>query len=170
MWTDLAISGGLDLLRQGIAYNDAKKAADSKRAWQAYKNTMVQLSDANNQNIITTNENLARANSVEQAFSISRSEYLTSAQAEVSAAAAGAGGRSTNDVLFDIERNATSAQARRQQDLRDQYLQADNQRNQSRFQAAMSTDYSPIPEPNPATYMLNFATDAYKLYRSGTPK
>jgi hypothetical protein len=153
-----------------MAYKDAKESADAKRAWQGYKNAMIQISDQRNQNTITTNENLARRDSIDQEFSINRSEYLTSAQAEVSAAAAGAGGRSPNDVLFDIERNATSAQAKRKQDLADQYLQADNQRQQSSFQAAMAKDYSPIPEPNPATYMLNFATDAYKLYRSGTPK
>jgi hypothetical protein len=170
MWSDLAISGGLSLLRAGMDYSDAKKAADSKRAWQTYKNSMVQLSNQNNQNIITTNENIARAASVDQSFAIERSEYLTSAQAEVSAAAAGVGGRSPNDVLFDVERNASGAQARRKLDLQSQYLQADNQRKQSEFQAAQSMDYSPIPEPNPATYMLNFATDAYKLYRSGTPK
>jgi hypothetical protein len=131
---------------------------------------MVKLSDANNQNILTTNENLARANSIDQSFAIERSEYLTSAQAEVAAAASGTGGRSVNDVMFDIEHNAASAQARRKQDLEAQYLQIDNQRQQSRFQAAMSMDYSPIPEPNPATYMLNFATDMAKLGMSATPK
>lgn len=170
MWTDLAISGGLSLLRNGMAYSDAKKSSEAKQAWQSYKNTMTQLSNVNNQNIITTNENLARSKSIDQAFQIDRSEYITSAQAEVSAAASGTGGRSVNAVMFDIEHNASVAQSRRRQDLEDQYLQFDNQRQQSQFQAAMSMDYSPIPEPNPATYMLNFATDAYKLYKSGTPK
>jgi hypothetical protein len=170
MWTELAISGGLSLLQQGMAYKDAKAAADSKRAWQSYKNAMVELSNSSNQSILTTNAGLARDASSDQAFNISRSEYLTSAQAEVAAAASGTGGRSPNDVLFDIGRNADYAQHRRKQDLEAQYLQIDNQRQQSAFQAAMSKDYSPIPEPNPATYMLNFATDAYKLYRSGTPK
>lgn len=170
MWSDLAIGGGLSLLKQGVGYSEAKKAAEAKQAWQAYKNTMLELSNANNQNIITTNENLARRNSADQSFSIERSEYLTSAQAEVAAAASGTGGRSVNAVMFDIEQNATMAQAKRKQDLEDQYLQAENQRQQSNFQTALSHDYSPIPEPNPATYMLNFATDAYKLYKSGTPK
>jgi hypothetical protein len=165
----MALSGGLSLLREGMAYSDAKKTADAKRAWQAYRNTMVEISNQTNQNIITTNENIARGASIDQAFSIERSEYITSAQAEASAAASGTGGRSVNDVLFDIDRNASHAQAQRQRDLNAQYLQFDNQRQQSQMQAAMSKDYSPIPEPNPATYMLNFATDAFKLYKSGTP-
>lgn len=170
MWSDLALSGGLAALRTGMQYSDAAKAADAKRAWQGYKNSMTMLSNANNQNIATTNENIARRDSADQGFQISRSEYLTSAQAEVSAASAGVGGRSPNDVLFDVERNASSAQAKRQLDLQSQYLQIDNQRQSSEFQAASNMDYSPIPEPNPATYMLNFATDAAKLYQSGRPK
>lgn len=170
MWADLALSGGLAALRTGMQYSQAKEDAAAKKAWQDYKNTMVRLSDATNQNILTTNANLAYDNSQLQAFAIERSEYLTTAQAEVAAAASGTGGRSVNDVLFDVERNATMAQSRRKADLEAQYLQIDNQRQQSHFQAAMQMDYSPIPEPNPATYMLNFASDAYKLYRSGTPK
>jgi hypothetical protein len=153
-----------------MQYEQAKKDAEAKKAWQAYKNTMVQLSDANNQNTLTTNANLAFEQSALQAFSIERSEYITSAQAEVAAAASGTGGRSANAVLLDVERNATMAQSRRQGDLEAQFLQIDNQRRQSQFQAAMSMDYSPIPEPNPATYMLNFATDMTKLYQSGIPK
>lgn len=170
MWADLALSGGLAALRTGMQYKQAKEDAAAKKAWQEYKNTMVKLSDAANQNILTSNANIAYDNSQLQAFAIERSEYLTSAQAEVAAAASGTGGRSVNDVLFDVERNATMAQSRRKADLEAQYLQIDNQRTQSRFQAAMQMDYSPIPEPNPATYMLNFATDGYKLYKSGTPK
>lgn len=170
MWSDLALSGGLAALRQGTSFIQAQKDADAKRAWQEYKNTMLQMSGANNQNILTTNANIARNSSSEQAFQISRSEYLTSAQAEASAAASGTGGRSVNDVMFDIERNASFAQSRRKQDLENQYLQIDNQRQQTAFQVASQMDYSPIPEPNPATHMLNFATDITKLYQSSKPK
>ncbi|KRR22160.1 virion core protein, T7 gp14 family [Bradyrhizobium retamae] len=170
MWADLALSGGLAALRTGLSYSQAKKDAEAKQVWQAYKNTMTQLSNANNQNILTTNENIASAASREQAFQIERSEYLTSAQAEVAAAAEGVGGRSVNAVMFDVERNATMAQSRRKQDLQAQYLQIDNQRLQSDFQASMQIDYSPIPEPNPATYALNFATDMTKLWQSSKPK
>lgn len=170
MWSDLALSGGLAALRSGMQYSEAKKSADAKQAWQSYKNTMTQLSNANNQNTITTNENIQRKASVDQAFDIDRSEYLTSAQAEVSAAASGTAGRSVNAVQFDIERNASFAQSQRQNDLSAQYLQDDNSRQQSAFQAANQMDYSPIPQPNPATYMLNFATDASKLYMSSKPK
>lgn len=167
MWADMALNGGLSALRLGTSFLNAKKDAESKKAWQAYKNTMLQLTDANNQNILTTNENIARADSVQQAFQIERSEYLTSAQAEVAAAASGTEGRSVNAVMFDVERNATMAQSKRKRDLEARYLQIDNQRTQSSFQAAMQVDYSPIPEPNPATYMLNFATSVGKLFSTG---
>ena len=170
MWADLALSGGLAALRQGMAYSTAKKDAETKQKWQDYKNTMVSLSNANNQSTLNMNEAMATENSAKQAFAIERSEYLTSAQAEVSAAASGTAGRSVNAVMFDVERNATMAQTRRKSDLDAQYLQIDNQRTQSAFQAASAHDYSPIPMPNPATSMLNFATDMTKLYRSGQTK
>lgn len=170
MWAELALSGGLAALRTGMQYKQAKEDAEAKKAWQAYKNTMTQLSNANNQNILTTNENIAAGASRAQAFAIDRSEYLTSAQAEVAAAADGVGGRSVNAVMFDVERNATMAQSRRKQDLQAQFMQIDNQRKQSDFSAAMQMDYSPIPEPNPATYALNFATDMTKLWNSSKPK
>jgi hypothetical protein len=170
MWSDLALSGGLSALKNGMSFIQAGKDADAKRAWQSYKNAMTQLSGANSQNILTTNENMARENSADQAFQIGRSEYITNAQAEVSAAASNTGGRSVNDVLFSIDHNAADAQAKRKSDLQDQYLQIDNQRKQVAFQVATQMDYSPIPEPNPATYMLNFATDATKLYQSSKPR
>lgn len=169
MFSELALSGGLSALRTGTSFIQAQKDADAKKRWQDYKNAMTQLSDANNQNIITTNENMQRVASVNAGFAIDRSEYLTSAQAEVAAAAAGTGGNSVNDVMFDIERNATYAQSRREADLRNQYAQDDQQRKQSSFDAARQMDYSPIPEPNPATYALNFATDMTKLYKSSKP-
>jgi hypothetical protein len=170
MWADLALSGGLSALRQGVAYQQAEKDAQAKQAWQAYKNTMTKLSAAQSQNTLTTNENIVRATSRDQAFAIERSEYITSAQAEVAAAASDTGGRSVNAVMADVERNATMAQSRRKQDLQSQFLQIDNQRRQVDISAAMQMDYSPIPDPNPATYMLNFATDATKLYQSSKPK
>lgn len=170
MWGDLALSGGLAALRTGMQYSDAKKTADARQAWQNYKNTMTQIGGALNQNTLTANENIIRHQSADQAFDITRSAYLTSAQAEVSAAAAGVGGRSPNDVLFDIGRNEATAQAKRQMDLQSQYTQVDNEREQVAFQTASQMDYSPIPKPNPATYLLGFATDAMKLYKSGTPK
>ncbi len=170
MWAELALSGGLAALRQGNSYKTAKKDAEAKKAWQAYKNTMLELSGANAQNTFTTNENIARSNSSEQAFQIERSEYITSAQAEASAAASGTEGRSVNAVMFDVERNAASAQSRRRTDLEQQYLQIDNQRQQTAFQVATQMDYSPIPEPSAATHLLSFAGDMHKLYKSSQPR
>ena len=169
MGANLALSGGLAALRTGMSFMDADKTAKQKKVWQEYKNTMLKLSGANAQNTFTTNENIARESSAEQAFQIERSEYITSAQAEVAAAASGTEGRSVNAVMFDIERNAASAQSRRKQDLSNQYRQIDAQRQNSEWQVATQMDYSPIPEPNPATYMLNFAGDMHKLYRSSKP-
>jgi hypothetical protein len=165
MWADLAVSGVSSLVKQGVSYMQADADAKSKRAWQAYKNAMTKLADANNQNAITTNERLMEERISKQRFNINRSEYMTSAMAEASAAAEGTGGRSVNMVQFDVERNASMQQANLTADLEAQYVNADNQRMNSAFQAASSMDMSFIPSPNLATYALGFGNDIMKSYK-----
>jgi hypothetical protein len=164
MWANMAIDGGLSLLKNGVAYSNAKETAETQRAWQKYKNAMTRMADAMNQNALTVNENLARERAIKAKFEIGRSEHLTLGEAEVSAAAADTGGRSVNAVMFDLERNADVARNKVDADLEAQRLQIDHQREASAWQAATQIDYSPIPMPNKATYMLNFATDVTKSY------
>lgn len=165
MWADLAVQGLSSLVQKGVSYMQADEEAKAKRAWQAYKNTMVRLADANNQNAITTNERLMEERIGKQRFNINRSEYMTSAMAEANAAAEGTGGRSVNMVQFDVERNASMQQANLTADLEAQYVNADNQRMNSAFQAATSQDHTFIPSPNLATYALGFTTDLAKSYK-----
>jgi hypothetical protein len=73
-------------------------------------------------------------------------------------------------VQFDVERNASMQQARLTDDLEAQYLQVDQQRLNSAFQAATNQDFSFIPSPNMATYMLNFGTDLTNSYNKLTGK
>lgn len=164
MWADLALSGAQSLIKQGMSYDAASKKAKADRQWQAYKNAMTKLADANNQNAITTNEVLLEERVANQRFQIERSEYTTSAQAEAAAAATDTGGRSVDMVVFDIERNASMAQANVTSDLEAQYAQHDEQRRNSAFQAVMQQDHTYIPSPNLATYALGFATDMTNAY------
>lgn len=164
MFAEMALMGGLSLLKNGMSFQAASVEAKAKRQWQAYKNAMVKLQDAQNQNAITTNEVMLEGRVAEQRFQIKRSEYVTEAAAEASAAAADTEGRSVNMVMFDIERNASMQQARLTQDLEAQYAQFDQQRQSSAFQAALNTDYTFIPKPSLATYALGFATDMTNAY------
>ena len=125
------------------------------RAWQNYSNTMVRLSDAVNQNAITTNEILSEQAFAEQAIGIKQSNILTEAQAQVTAAAAGVKGVSVDDVMLDINRNAAEAENKRQNDLAASRLSFDAQRQNSAMSAAQSQDYSYIPRPKLGSYLLD---------------
>jgi len=170
MWADLAVNGMTSLFKNVGSYLQADKEAKAKRQWQEYRNAMTRLADANNQNAITTNERLMEERISTQRFMVRRSSYVTAAAAEASAAAENTAGRSVNMVQFDVERNASMQQARLTDDLEAQYLQADQQRLNSAFQAATNQDFSFIPSPNMATYMLNFGTDLTNSYSKLTGK
>ena len=168
MWADLAVSGLDSFFKRTGSYIQAEKEAKAKRQWQEWKNAMTRLADANNQNAITTNERLTEDRVSRQRFNVRRSSYMTAAQAEASAAAENTAGRSVNMVQFDIERNASMQQANLTADMEAQYAQFDNQRLSSAFQAAMNQDYTFIPSPNPATYMLGFSSDIVNSYKNLT--
>jgi len=163
MWSDLQMQGTASLVTSLGSYIAASKKAKSDKLWQDYNNKMTRLSDAQNQNALTVNENMMRERSALAEVQIRKSEMLTLGSAEVSAAATGTTGRSTRAVLFDIRRNAANASKARQQDLDYQYLGIDNQRQGSAMQAQANIDHTVIPKPNPATYILGFANDYAKL-------
>jgi hypothetical protein len=162
MWADnamLAVSG----LKSLVGYSDARKQAVQDKKWQNYNNAMVRIQDAGNQNAITTNENIAREKATSDKFAVRKSAYITKASAEVSAAAAGTTGRSVDIALYDIGRNEAMMIDSVGKDLEAQYLQFTNQREGSAMQAKTSQDFRGLPQPNAATYMLGFATDAYSI-------
>lgn len=166
MWADLAIQGGLAALRTGVSYRAAQKEAEAKKAMQKYKNAMAWLSNANNQNNLTTNQNMLVERNVEQNFLIDRSNYITSAKAEAAAAASGVGGRSVNMVMFDIDNNAAMQHARQRDDLEAQLEGIDAQRRSSAFQAKAQQDLTYIPEPSGAAFVLGLTNDLMGKYQT----
>lgn len=147
------------------SYITASKKAESDRKWQDYTNKMTRLINAQNQNSLTTNENMMHERQQVSRMNVAKSEYSTEASAEVAAAATGTVGRSVNMVLFDIARNAAGARSRIDRDENFQEAQIDNQRQQSEMQTAQQIDTRYIPDPNPATAMLGIASDMGKLWR-----
>jgi len=154
------LSFGLNMASAFGSYQADKASSKAARAWQAYSNTMTRLSDAVNQNSITTNEILSNQASADQAIGIKQSNILTQAQAEVSAAAAGVKGVSVDDVMKDINRNAAVAENARQNDLAASHLAFDQQRRSSSMSAAMQQDYSYIPRPKLGSYLLKAAASS----------
>lgn len=132
----------------------AGKQAKQDRMWQEYNNKMVKLQDAENQNVITTNDLMRRDRKHTQLQQIRMSENATLAGAEAAAAATGTIGNSVNAVLKDISTNAANAvsSVERDDDLQD--VQSMTQRFQSAFGAQMQLDRRVISGPSTASLML----------------
>lgn len=136
----------------------------AKAAWQKYSNTMTRLSDSVNQNVITTNELLAYDASQAESNQIKRDSLFTSAKIEVAAAAADTKGRSVNQAMFDVQRNAAARQSERQVSFKNQVLAFDQQRVSSRMSADASQDYSYLPKPKAASYILKAGMSMGQTY------
>lgn len=151
-------------------YQADKARNKAERAWQAYSNTMTRLSDSVNQNAITSNAILAMETSVAQGLQIERNAIDASAQVENDAAAAGVTGRSVNRVMFGVMRNAAERENERQINLRNSRLETDQQRLNSRMSAEMQQDYTYLPKPKLASYLLGAASGAGQTYMDNRNK
>jgi len=150
---------GLNLMKAGMQYNADKATYKANKAWQAYKNGMVDLSASEAQNTVTSNAILSSNAFVNQAVQLKKDTLITGAKTEVSAAAAGVKGRSVDLAVRSVLRNAANAEAQRQEDLRVSLLGFDQQRMNISMQAQMQKDYSYIPKPKAASYFLSAATN-----------
>lgn len=157
-WGSVFMKGLPGAVGSVVNYITASQDAKTQRKWQAYNNALVRLQNGMNQNAITTNEGMAVERASEAEYAIRKSEYITKASAEVSAAATGTTGRSVNAVLFDVGRNAAKASADKQRDLDYQMLGFQQQREQSNLQTEMQIDNSRIPGPNPADVVMGLTT------------
>ena len=91
-----------------VDYFNSRNQAKGMKAFQKYKNTMTMLSAAQSQNAITTNWLLERAAFAEQGIDLQKQSMITSARVESAAAGAGVKGRSVNQAMFDVARNAAN--------------------------------------------------------------
>lgn len=151
----LATKGLMEFASGFMSYRADKAASKAQRAWQAYSNTMVEIGNAVNQNAITTNEILANQAFADQDIQIQKGGLMAQAKAEVAAASAGVKGRSVNQAMFDVQRNAADREYQRQVSLKNATLAFDQQRLQSSMSAKLQKDYSYIPKPSPVSYFLN---------------
>ena len=151
MWQVAMMAG-----QAGLGFLQGRQQAKAQKAWQRYRNTMTNLSAAGAVNSINSNEQIFRDTSTMEAIDIKKSFLESTASNAVSAAAAGVKGRSVNQVLFDVKRNADMAEGNRQI----KYAQATNafqqQRQNAAMSAAMQQDYSYIPEPSAIGALLGF--------------
>lgn len=154
-WTSAQMGGTFMGFAQQIGgFIAASKQAAADKAWQKYNNTMLKLSNAINQNALTTNENIQREATLEKRYMIRKSEYTTLASASVAAAASGTIGRSVNSVMHDIKRNAALADAAAAQEFEYNKVAIDEQRRQSSMQTQMQMDLRSIQGPSPIALAL----------------
>lgn len=166
-WEDLipaAFDIGLSLFQDKKKFQAADEKADANIAWINYSNAMTDLSNSINQNAITTNEVLAVQASDLRALDISKVSIAQAAQANVVAAAAGVKGRSVNQSIFDIQRNAATADYNRVVELNNQFLAFDQQRLNSSMSARLNQNYSYVAKPSASTALLGSVSSALTPY------
>lgn len=166
MW----LQAGTAILKGVAGYIQSSREAKYKKALQEYNNKMLHLANAQNQNAIILNQNMAVERSLAAQFEISRSEYTTLGQATVSAAASGTAGRSVNQTMYQIQRSADEADSRRMSDLEAQMAGFQQQRLNSAMQASQQVDISFIPRPSPVSAMLGIGGDLSRIWQQHNPQ
>ena len=138
---------------------------------QAYNNKMARLSDAMNQNAITTNVSLAITRSAADSENIQRQGRGMIGSVISQAGATGTTGTSVTLAKQAVQAAEAGAQQQRELALRDTFLAADQQRRVSTFAADLQQDYSPIEKPSATKAfvgMLGTAAGAYASYASSS--
>ena len=153
------------------SYAADKARTTAQKAVQKYQNTMVNIADAMNQNVITTNTTLNIKQSARKAIALDRNELTAVGAATVNAAAAGVRGNSVDNTVDSIQRGAGLLEHQRELDLEQQFSQQFNQRLNSAFSAKQNQDRSYIAKPSLAGAMFgavqgNFA-DASSIDAKG---
>jgi hypothetical protein len=154
----------MSLLGAGSSYGSAAAEAKARKAMQVYNNKMAHIADAMNQNAITTNVTMAIQQSARQAPQLQQQAMQVTGQVEVQAAATDTVGRSVNQALKMVARGAANQEYARREDLKTQFLQADEQRRQSALSAKLQEDHSYIPKPNAASALFSAGTSILGAY------
>ena len=154
---------GFNLLSAFGQYSADKANYKAQKALQAYNNKMAKIANAINQNAITQNTTLAIQQSAKKAVYLRKDEITTLGSTAVAAAAAGVRGRSVQQTLTDVQRNAGLLEKQRVDDLEQYFLQADQQRLGSALSAAMNQDYSYIPKPSLTSYLFEAAGSSFSF-------
>lgn len=158
---------GLSILGQTDDYAMASAKAKVQKQMQDYNNKMARLSDAMNQNAITTNVSLAIQRSAMESESIQRQGRAEVGSVISQAGATGTTGTSVTLAKQAVQAAEAGAQYQRELALRDTFLATDQQRRASTFAADLQQDYSPIEKPSATKAfvgMLGTAAGAYAAY------
>lgn len=163
-WGWAAAGLGLSLLSMGASGSGSEAAAKAQAKYQAWKNAMAQISNAQTQNAITDNTVSQIQQSARQAMGIQRTGMEVQGASEVQAAAAGVTGKSVAATERHLERQTLNAEEGRRQTLQDMFANERIQRMNSSMQATLGQSYSYIPQPSAASSLLGFGAGVAKNY------
>lgn len=168
-WWMFGASVGLSLLGNMGSHQAAAKEAAARKKLQEYNNKMAHISDAMNQNAITTNVTQQIQKSAREAHVIQKKAMELTGAVDVQSASSQTVGRSVDLVMKDVARGAAQSEYTRSENLKAFFLQADQQRRQSALSAKMNEDHTYIPEPSAGMALLNVAKDALGAWGSAFP-
>lgn len=150
----LAAVLGIGALSTGYEYSMAKARAKAAEQAQVYNNKMARISNAMNQNAITTNVSQAIRMSARQAGQIQQQGQALASAVSTQAAATSTVGNSVQQSVLAARQSEASAEYSRQEALQASFVAADYQRMNSAMAANMAQDYSPIEKPNAGMYAM----------------
>lgn len=162
-------SAGLSILGQMDDYAMSSAKAKVQKQMQAYSNKMARLSDAMNQNAITTNVTLAIQRSAMESESIQRQGRAAVGSVISQAGATGTTGASVTLAKQAVQAAEAGAQYQRELALRDTFIATDQQRRASTFAADLQQDYSPIEKPSATKAFVGMLATAAGAYASYAP-
>lgn len=169
MWWEIA-SIGMSALGIGASGSAGAASAKAQEKYQAWRNAMAQISNAQTQNAITDNTVSQIQQSARVAMGIQRTGMEATGASEVQAAASGTTGNSVAATERNIERQTLHAEENRRQTLQDVFANERIQRTNSSMQANMGQSYSYIPQTNSASSMLGLGAGIAKNYGSDIGK
>lgn len=161
------IQAGANFFSALMSYGADKAAAKAQRAFQKYRNTMTQLSNALAQDAITSNELISNEQFRRQALQIQSTYQEAAGATQVQAGASDTAGRSVDRSMFLLEQSRDMAEAVRQENLINSWTAFDQQRQNAAMSAAMQQDYTYIPKPNLASYLFKSAMNAAQIGMQG---
>ena len=140
--------------------------AKLQKSVQAYTNTINALGAAQANNATTLNEIAAR-DATDTQREVNQIQALKQeSSADVSSAAAGVGGNTTELITRDLEASAARANKVRLDTLENQYIAYGQERRNTAVAAATNRDVSVIPRPNLGSALLGLTTQAVGIYDS----
>lgn len=139
------------------SFSGDRAQAKAQKRIRAYRNKMANISNAINQNAITTNTTLTIQQSARQAALMRTEDIKVLGSNRVAAAAAGVKGNSVNATLIDAQKDRGMLEQMRREDLQTFFDQTTQQRLGSALSAVNNQDLSYIPKPRLSSYLLNAA-------------